>query len=272
MKKIKIYSELVYVIAQLGLTLAVAIMAAADFGVSMIVAPAYILSEKFKLVTFGEWSYIIQGFLFIAFCIAMRKIKLTYFVSFLTCVIYGYILDMWRALIPILNPNVTSPSDINFWVRIAMFIFGELLTAISVMLFFKSYIYPQVVDLFVKGIAQKYNINQTKFKKIFKTITCDNGTEFADWRNIEFSRKGNCIRTTVFYCHPYCSCERGSNENQNRILRRFIKKGVPISCYSDADIANACEYLNDLPRKIFNWSTARERFYEELSLLNISCF
>ena len=112
----------------------------------------------------------------------------------------------------------------------------------------------------------------TKFRKIFKTITCDNGCEFADWRGMELSTRGNSVRTSVFYCHPYCSSERGSNENQNRILRRFIKKGVPIAYYSDNEIARACDYLNDMPRKIFDWATARERFYSELSTLGIKKF
>lgn len=156
-----------YVVAQLGLTLAVAIMAAADFGVSMIVAPAYILSQKFTFFTFGQWDYIIQGVLFIAFCIAMKKFKFTYFVSFITCVIYGTILDMWRAVIPLLNPAITTPGSMGLPVRIAMFIVGELLTAFTVMLFFKTYIYPQVCDLFVKGIAEKYGLDQTKCKRVF---------------------------------------------------------------------------------------------------------
>lgn len=167
LKKVKVYSEFVYIIAQLGLTLAVAIMAAADFGVSMIVAPAYIISQKFTFFTFGQWDYIIQGFLFIAFCFAMKKFKFTYFVSFITCVIYGTILDMWRAIIPLLNPAVTVPGSMNIYLRIGMFIIGELLTAFTVMLFFKTYIYPQVCDLFVKGIVEKYNLNQTKCKRIF---------------------------------------------------------------------------------------------------------
>ncbi len=154
-------------IAQFGLTLAVAIMAAADFGVSMIVAPAYIISQKFTFFTFGQWDYIIQGFLFIAFCFAMKKFKLTYFVSFITCVIYGTILDMWRAIIPLLNPAVTTPGSMSICLRIVMFVIGELLTAFTVMLFFKTYIYPQVCDLFVKGIVEKYNLNQTKCKRIF---------------------------------------------------------------------------------------------------------
>ena len=167
MKKIKIYSELVYVLAQLGLTLAVAIMAAADFGVSMIVAPAYIVSQKFTFFTFGQWDYIIQGVLFIAFCFAMKKFKITYFVSFITCVIYGTILDMWRAFIPLLNPDITPPGSMDLWIRVVMFVVGELLTAFTVMLFFKTYIYPQVCDLFVKGIVAKYGFDQTKCKRIF---------------------------------------------------------------------------------------------------------
>lgn len=52
------------------------------------------------------------------------------------------------------------------------------------------------------------------FKKIFKTITVDNGSEFADVEGMQKTRRGKRLRTQVFYCHPYCSCERGSNENQ----------------------------------------------------------
>ncbi len=167
MKRIKIYSELVYIIAQLGLTFAVAVMAAADFGVSMIVAPAYIVSQKFTIFTFGQWDYIIQAVLFVVFCIAMKRFKFTYFVSFITCVIYGTILDMWRSAIPLLNPSVTPPGSMNLLLRIIMFVLAELLVAITVMLFFKTYIYPQVCDLFVKGIVEKYKLNQTKTKRIF---------------------------------------------------------------------------------------------------------
>ncbi len=167
MKKLKIPSELIYIMAQLGLTLAVAMMAAADFGVGMIVAPAYILSQKFTIFTFGQWDYIIQGVLFVAFCIAMKKFKFAYFVSFITCVIYGTILDSWRAIIPILNPSITTPGSMHIAVRIFLFIGGELLTAFTVMLFFKSYIYPQVCDIFVKGISEKYGFNQTKCKRVY---------------------------------------------------------------------------------------------------------
>ncbi len=167
MKKLKIPSEIIYIIAQLGLTLAVAMMAAADFGVGMIVAPAYILSQKFTIFTFGQWDYLLQLVLFVAFCLAMKRFRFAYFVSFITCVIYGNVLDMWRAVIPLLNPEITAPGSMPIAARIALFIGGELLTAFTVMLFFKSYIYPQVCDIFVKGISEKYGFNQTKCKRIY---------------------------------------------------------------------------------------------------------
>ena len=166
-KKIKIYREVVYIIAQFGLTFAVAVMAAADFGLSMIVAPSYIISQKFSVFTFGQWDYLIQGLLFIVLCLCMKKFRLTYLMSFLTCVIYGTILDMWRAVIPILNPEITAPGSMPIAVRIILFVFGELLNAAMVALFFKSYIYPLVTEFFVKGMSKRYNIDINKFKKIF---------------------------------------------------------------------------------------------------------
>ena len=167
MKKIKLYSEAVYIIALLLLPLAVAFLAAVDFGVSVIVAPAYIMSQKFTIFTFGQWTYIIQGFLFVVFCIVVKRFKVVYLASFLCCFIYGNVLDMWRRVIPMFNPAITPVGSMPLEVRIILFAIGVLLTGLSVMLFFKSYLYPQVCDLFVKGIAQRYNLNQVKFKRVF---------------------------------------------------------------------------------------------------------
>lgn len=166
-KKIKLPSEVMYFGAILTLSLAVAILAAADFGVSMVVAPAYITSLKFTALTFGQCEYILQGILFVAFCIAMRKVKLVYFSSFLSCLIYGAVLDLWRAVIPVLNPDITPPGSMSLPVRIAFFVTGMLLTALSVATFFNTYLYPQVYDFFVKGVSTRYRKNRTKFKRCF---------------------------------------------------------------------------------------------------------
>ncbi len=165
-KKIVLYSEPLYLFANILMALAVAMTAASDFGVSMIVAPAYIIHLKIGFLTFGQCEYLVQGVLFIVFCVLMKKVKAVYFSAFLTCLIYGAILDLWRLIIPAFNPAVTDFSAQGIPIRLAYFIVGEILTALSVALFFKIYLYPQVVDFFVKGVAFRFSWNLTRFKMI----------------------------------------------------------------------------------------------------------
>ncbi len=166
MKKITIPSEIIYVLSILILAFSVAMLASANFGLSMIVAPAYILSQKLGFITFGQAEYLIQGVLFIAFCIIVKKFRPTYLFAFLTCIIYGLALDLFRWLIPIFNPSVTEPGSFELWLRIVFFVVGELLTAFSIALCFRTYLYPQVVDFFVVGITTRYNLNRAKFKTL----------------------------------------------------------------------------------------------------------
>lgn len=167
MKKIKIYSEAAYLPAIIIMALSVSMTAAADFGVSMIVAPAYIISLKVPFLTFGQSEYIVQALLFIAFCLAMKRFKPIYLASFVTGLIYGAVLDLWRLIVPGLNPNVTAPGSMSLPLRLVLLIGGMVLTSFAVALFFKVYIYPQIYDLFVKGIAEKYKLPITKFKLIY---------------------------------------------------------------------------------------------------------
>ncbi|MCQ2471657.1 MAG: DUF6198 family protein [Clostridia bacterium] len=166
-KKIKIPGEIVFLIANILLALSVSMISASNFGVSMIVAPAYILSQKLTFLTFGQSEYIIQAILIIVFCIVMKKVKLVYFSSFVTCLIYGFILDMWRSVVPLFNPNVTAPGSMAMPVRITLFVVGMVMTSFSVALFFHTYLYPQVYDFFVKGVSKRYDIKLSKFKTCF---------------------------------------------------------------------------------------------------------
>ena len=86
---------------------------------------------------------------------------------------------------------------------------------------------------------------------------------------MEFSRTGK-QRTTVYYCHPYCASERGSNENQNAFIRRFIPKGTPISEYSTEYIKQAQDYINNYPRRLLNGTTSAKLFQKELETLGIT--
>lgn len=100
----------------------------------------------------------------------------------------------------------------------------------------------------------------------FKTITCDNGVEFLDFSGIENSvcRKKK-KRTTVYYCHPFCSGERGTNENINRMIRRKIPKGESIEPYTKEEIQKIEDWINNYPRKILNGKSASEVYCEYLN-------
>ena len=176
MKKIKVNNEAAYFFAIVLIAFAVALTAAADLGVSMIVAPAYILSLKFEFLTFGQWEYVLQSLIFIAFCIIKRKVRLIYFTSFLNCVVYGAVLDFFRKVIPLFNAEAVPPDTIPLPYKILMMAVGMLLTTFSVALFFKAYLYPQVYDFFVKGVSSHYKIPIGKFKIFYDissfTVSC----------------------------------------------------------------------------------------------------
>lgn len=88
------------------------------------------------------------------------------------------------------------------------------------------------------------------FREKFKTITCDNGVEFLDAKGIEKSISTKQPRTTVYYCHPYSSYERGTNENINRMIRRFFPKGTNFDEIKPAQITAVESWINNYPRGI----------------------
>ena len=104
------------------------------------------------------------------------------------------------------------------------------------------------------------------FKKVFSTITVDNGSEFMDCDGMEKNKDGE-KRTKVYYCHPYSSYERGSNENLNKMVRRWYPKGESFMMTSEEEIAALEEWMNEYPREIFEYDTAASRFNEELMKL-----
>lgn len=100
----------------------------------------------------------------------------------------------------------------------------------------------------------------------FKTITVDNGSEFQDCLGMEHDTNGN-KRLTVYYCHPYTSCERGSNERNNRIIRRYLPKGQSLRNITQTDCDRIAAAINDMPRKILGYATAKELFDKEIAAL-----
>lgn len=99
----------------------------------------------------------------------------------------------------------------------------------------------------IDKLERKYG---SKFKQIFKSITTDNGGEFLDFEGIEKSLYGKETRTKMYFAHPYSSWERGTNENINRMIRRFIPKGVDISTFTHKETKRIENWINNYPRKI----------------------
>ena len=112
----------------------------------------------------------------------------------------------------------------------------------------------------IDGIERKYG---GLFSAVFKTITIDNGGEFSDCGAIEGTLNGE-RRTKLFYCHPYSAYERGSNEKQNQMIRRFFPKGTNFDSISDGEIERVTDWLNRYPRKMFGWGCSEQRFTDAI--------
>ena len=109
-------------------------------------------------------------------------------------------------------------------------------------------------------------INQIKtfmnkhYNKIFKSYSTDNGSEFSDFLGIIKDSK-----TSIYFCHPYCSGEKGTNEKQNSMIRYFIPKKTLIENYSFEDINKVADWMNNYPRKSLNYKTPLEALLEEFN-------
>jgi len=109
-----------------------------------------------------------------------------------------------------------------------------------------------------EAVQELKNIFGEHFSDVFKTITADNGSEFAELSAQETDGM------KVYFTHPFSSWEKGTNECHNRMLRRFIPKGRSISDYSIDDILFFADRINELPRKILGYHTPEELFEKEL--------
>lgn len=119
-------------------------------------------------------------------------------------------------------------------------------------------------------VVNKFNqikdFMKANYNKVFKSLTTDNGTEFSDFLGIIKDSK-----TKIFFCHPYCSGEKGTNEKHNSIIRYFIPKKTLIENYSCKDINKITDWMNNYPRKVLDYKTPLEALQEEFndkSILN----
>lgn len=105
-----------------------------------------------------------------------------------------------------------------------------------------------------------------KFREIYKSITTDNGSEFLDWKGIERSyTKSKKKRVMQYYADAYSSWQRGTNENINKMIRRFLPKGSSFKDLKEEDVERIEKWINNYPRKMFNYKTSEEIYNEEVA-------
>ena len=119
----------------------------------------------------------------------------------------------------------------------------------------------------VKALDRLERFYGKAFHTIFKTITVDNGTEFSDVDGLERSvRHKDKKRVKVYYCHAYCACERGTNENINRMIRRKFPKGTDFDKVTPAKVKEVEAWINNYPRGVLGYKSAMQVFEEAFGI------
>ena len=92
------------------------------------------------------------------------------------------------------------------------------------------------------------------------TITLDNGSEFA-----EHLKVAKAVSAKTYFCDPYRSCQRGTNENTNGLIRQYFPKGTDFRKVTNAELRRVVNKLNDRPRKRLGYRTPAQVFLGEYS-------
>ena len=153
MKKPIFYTELSFFIGLTLLAFGTALTAYGNIGISMVVAPAYILhlflSQFLPWFSFGISEYIFQAIVLLVLIIALRKPKWTYLLSFGSTLFYGTALDVFMKL--------TSLFPTNIYLQICIYIVGAIICCAALALLFFSYFPPEAYELFSKEMAARFN-------------------------------------------------------------------------------------------------------------------
>lgn len=164
MKKRVFYTEIAYIVGFLLLALGTAMTAWADLGISMVIAPAFILhlkiSQYISWFSFGMSEYLLQAVLLVIMMLALRKVKLVYFLAILTAVLYGFVLDGCMALLGLIPTDALT-------VRLTVYVMGVLICTAAISLLFYSYLPPAAYEMVVKNLASAFGWRVTRVKTVY---------------------------------------------------------------------------------------------------------
>lgn len=169
MKKTRFYTEIAYILGLIVLAIGTAMMEKANFGVSMVVAPAYLfylkLNPALPFFSFGMSAYLLQLVLLIALAILQKRLRLCYLFSFITAFIYGQLLDGAMALAAWIPCEIPA-------MRIIFYVLGMVVCAAGVSMLFNTYIAPEAYELVVKEISASLNRPTHRVKTVYDLCSC----------------------------------------------------------------------------------------------------
>jgi len=163
------HREWAYVLGMILLAIGTALMEKADFGMSMVVAAAYIVhlkvSQALPFFSFGMAEYTLQAVILAVMTLILRRVKKAYFFSFVTAVLYGFLLDGAIAAAALLP-------DAGMAGRVIFFCAGMLLCSAGIAMLFHTYIPPEAYELFVKEVSAKTSTDIHRFKTAYDCVSC----------------------------------------------------------------------------------------------------
>lgn len=164
MKKIGKMGEVAWILGNIICALGVALCTKASFGLSMMAAVPYVIhlavSENLPFYTQGVSEYVVQAMVFVIICIVVRRVRLKYFLSIITSVIFGILIDAWILILG----GGGAYSEV--WMRIVAFVLGELAIALSIALYFRTYLPIQIAETLVTEISRVFNLKMDRVKLI----------------------------------------------------------------------------------------------------------
>lgn len=168
MKKI-FYTELAYIVGLITLALGTALMERADFGMSMVVAPAYLIfrkvSQYYAWFSFGMAEYCFQALLIIILSITLMRFKRKYLFSFVTAFIYGNILDLFMYIVGMIP-------EYGYMQRVVFYLLGMIICAVGVSFLFHTYITPEAYELYVMEISDRSGKDIHVVKTVYDCCSC----------------------------------------------------------------------------------------------------
>lgn len=159
-KKITKIGEASWVVGNILCAIGNCLVSKSAFGLSAIIAPAFIMHEKIGFLTVGVCEYIIQGLLLALCCILIGKFKVKFIATICNILFYGACFD-------IVNSLLSSITPVSIVSRILVAAIGTLITGFAIALMLRTYIPPSAYEIFVKEVAESKGIDLSKMKLFF---------------------------------------------------------------------------------------------------------